>query len=588
MRFAESWNSGYHVASGWTVFELEGRDVSDWLQRQGTQDIRKLDNVGVLWNAFLNRRGEIECLFMMARAGDALLILTPPGFRDAFLDRVEQYVILDDTAARVLFDQAPVVALAGNDAAAALAAVFSLTPEAVPLLTDRAAGVVPVSLAGEEVLLWRFTWGGLPVLFLFPPEPDAHHAERLAGRLNEAGVVSLSPEGWEVLTTLAGYPLPDEPGILLPETPWDLSALGENKGCYPGQEVVARLRAYGAVRRRLMALKWLPGALPRGDLLVPGARLRQPDGSAVGRVYRHVPVPAALERLAGRQPAAVTLCWMDKSCREPGVRLCLEDGSSGTPLGEAELLDLPVWSLPDARGDARLLVDQARRWFEEDPADTDARPLEAMIQALLMDPGCSEYYETLTVMLIRRKRYADALPVARAWVSRFPDEIMAHGNLSLILANLGHIREAEAEKDIARRLETARDLEHRKQDPVSEEERRRQARAEAEERIALFREALAYDPDDPVALMGLGVALQALDCVEEAVGCFRRAVEVDPGYSVAWLRLGECLEAAGDRNGALEAWREGARVARQRGDMMPARAMESRARELSAAAGNAN
>jgi len=581
MSHAESWNAWGHVAHGWTVFALEGQDAQDWLQRQGTQDVRKLDKGSTCWNTFLNRRGEVECLFLMARADDTLLTLTPPGFRNAFEDRVERFVILEEVVFRRLYDEAPVVILAGSDVAATLVSAFSLSPEAVPLLTGGGPG--PIVLGRQEVLLWPFTWGGLSGFFLFPSEPDVRHAEQLLEPLTKSGVAMLSQEEWQVLTDLAGYPLPQDTGVLLPETPWDLAALGENKGCYPGQEVVARLRAYGAVRRRLMALRWLE--IRDTSVIGPGARLRLEGGAPAGRIFRHIHILEVLKPLSGMVSTPVTLCWMDKSCREPGMRLKVEEISTGSALGEAELADLPVWTLPDARKNAETAAEQARRWFEEDPEDIDPRPVKEMMHALLLNPDRSEYYETLTVVLIRRKRYTDALPVARAWVHRFPNEIMAHSNLSLVLANLGLIREAEAAKETARRLETERDLARRREATVTEEEFRRRARAEAEERAALFREALEYDPDDTVALMGLGVALQTLDRPEEAIPCFRRAVEIDPGYSVAWLRLGECLEVAGDLNGALEAWREGARVARQRGDMMPARAMEARARALSTSAG---
>lgn len=573
----ETGNVWCHTADGWSVFALNGPDILDWLQRQGTQDVRKLDAGGSYWNAFLNRRGEIECLFLMARLDDILLVLIPPGFRDAFEARVDRYVILEDVTARPLYDHAPVIFLAGCEAAAALASAFSLTSNAVPLLTG--CMPAPVELDGQEVLLWPFTWGGLSGFLLFPPEPDCRLVKQLADRLRASGVSCLSVRDWQTLTDLAGYPLPRDPGVLLPETPWDLAAMGENKGCYPGQEVIARLRAYGAVRRRLMALRWLQAL--DASALVPGTRLRLEDGSSAGRICSHILISDVLNPLAGEAGAHVSLCWMDKTCREPGMRLRLLDAAAGRRLGEAEVVDLPVWTLPDGSEKAEMVAARARLWFEEDPDDTDPRPVEEMTRALLLHPDRSEYYETLTVMLIRRKRYGDALPVAQAWTRRFPEEIMAHSNLSLVLANLGFIREAEAAKDTARRLETAREYGQRRQETVSQESLRQQARAEAEERAALFREALAYDPDDTVALMGLGVALQTLDRPDEAVLCFRKALEIDPGYSVAWLRLGECLEASGDRDGAVEAWREGARVARQRGDMMPARAMEARAQSPS-------
>lgn len=578
-----AWTAWFYPDHGWTLFHLEGRDVRDWLQRQGTQDARRLDIGESLWNAFLNRKGEIECLFLMSPSESGVMAMVPPGFRQSFLDRVERYVILEDVTYRVLCDGPPVVMVVGGESAAALAEALDLPFDLIPGMAGWEAAVQPFNHASGEWLLWRFGWGGLSGFFLCHTDPQA--VEQLCGLLSEAGLRPLSPDTRDALICLAGYPFPDEEGVILSETPWDLAALAENKGCFPGQEVIARLRAYGTVRRRLMALVW-ESADGLDELPAPGARLVTEAGDAVGRVHRHIRITPDEATDLGVPPNPVTLCWMDRSCRQPGILLSLREASGPhRDLGNARTADLPVWKLPGGERRAADMAARAREIFAADVSDSDPEPLRRMALALLLDPAQAEYYEALTVLLIRRKEFPDALRVARGWAARFPEDVMAHSNLSLILANLGYVREAEAEKELAWRLERARSAGGNM--PVGKarnEEEARRIRAELEERVTLFREALEYDPEDTVALMGMGSALLSLEKPEEAAPYLRRTVEIDPWYSAAWLRLGECLLATGDRQGALQAWQEGARRARQRGDMMPAQAMEIRARQLSAEA----
>lgn len=123
-----AWTAWFYPDHGWTLFHLEGRDVRDWLQRQGTQDARRLDIGESLWNAFLNRKGEIECLFLMSPSESGVMAMVPPGFRQSFLDRVERYVILEDVTYRVLCDGPPVVMVVGGESAAALAEALWICP----------------------------------------------------------------------------------------------------------------------------------------------------------------------------------------------------------------------------------------------------------------------------------------------------------------------------------------------------------------------------------------------------------------------------------------------------------------------------
>jgi len=98
----------------------------------------------------------------------------------------------------------------------------------------------------------------------------------------------------------------------------------------------------------------------------------------------------------------------------------------------------------------------------------------------------------------------------------------------------------------------------------------------SEDRIKMFEEVLAMDPDAPVVHYGLGQALMDLDRHEEAVLHLQEAIRVKPDYSVCYHLLGMCLERTGDPQGALEIYDQGIRVARDRGDLHIVNLMEAR------------
>ena len=94
--------------------------------------------------------------------------------------------------------------------------------------------------------------------------------------------------------------------------------------------------------------------------------------------------------------------------------------------------------------------------------------------------------------------------------------------------------------------------------------------------MAMFREVLEFDPDDLVALFGLGKALVEEGQHAEALSPLRQAVEVKPDYAAAWLELGRCQERLDDHAAAISSYEAGIAAAGRRGELMPMRAMERR------------
>jgi folate-binding protein YgfZ len=141
-----------------------------------------------------------------------------------------------------------------------------------------------------------------------------------------AGARPVGQTATETLRIEAGTPRfgrDVDPSVLLPEIPFD-ALVSQTKGCYPGQEVVVRIRDRGHVNRHLRGL-----VLDGPDVPAVGAEVAA-DGAAIGRVTSATRSPAL-----GR---AIALAFVRRQHAESGTRV--EVRSDGRALA-ATVSELP-------------------------------------------------------------------------------------------------------------------------------------------------------------------------------------------------------------------------------------------------------
>lgn len=86
--------------------------------------------------------------------------------------------------------------------------------------------------------------------------------------------------------------------------------------------------------------------------------------------------------------------------------------------------------------------------------------------------------------------------------------------------------------------------------------------------------------DGALLRFALGNALLDAGDATGATEALRAALGFDPAYSAAWKQLGKALTAAGEREAAMDAWRQGIAVAEQRGDKQAQKEMQVFLRRL--------
>lgn len=563
-------NLGLWMTDSDTVLRFSGADAATWLHAQTTNQIAPLETGHGSQNALLDRTGRVLAVFSVHRWGDELWVIVPRADTAAIDARIESHLFLEEVHMEDVGGDTRHVHLEGPRTLIFLDAIMGggrlSQLAALPVAPN---AVSPAKILGFEVLAFRHSVSGEDGFrFVTGPGEDNAFFEALRDHAAEFMAVEVSPASVETLRIEAGQPrfgVDITANQVINETPWEQSAVAYDKGCYLGQEVVARLKTYGSPKAALVGLVCIdPGAaLPcAGTTLHVGA-------ARVGELRSSTYSPTL--------SAWIALASLDREHRVPGTRLTFS--AEGVADFEAELRALPLVAGKSREEFAEILYHDALEHFEGDANDEDDTAITLLKQAILLSPAFEDAYEALGVILHRHHRVDEAIVVMKQLAKLNPNCVMARTNLSVFYVAKGMIAEAEHEKALAQQLEFKLELDARAAEKVAEAERAR-IRREAEERIGMFREVLEIDPEDAIATMGLGSAYMQLDSYAEAIPHLETATRVKKDYSAAFLNLGKCHEFLGARSAAIAAYRAGIEAASRKGDLMPLREMERRLRAL--------
>ena len=296
-----------------------GPDLLGLLHRLSTGDVKGLSPGQGRETVVTSPKGRIvERLFVAHFGADGVFLLAGPGGARRVLAHLKKFTFAEKTGLTDVTEDTCAFALIGPKWAEAsrLAGIPELSP----------CGSAALSLEGMSVHAVRtngFDTNGVVVIGRRQdarPIGDtlANAAERLGG-----GVIdSYALEAWRILSGLpaADHELteqfnPLEAGLR--------EAVSFAKGCYVGQEVVARLNTYGKVSRTLVVLELQPGA----PVPALGASIVQ-NGGTIGAVTSAILPP-------GHQSPVVLGYVKTRELATGGAELSVDDGGN---LGGAKVL----------------------------------------------------------------------------------------------------------------------------------------------------------------------------------------------------------------------------------------------------------
>ena len=283
---------------------LRGSEAAEFLQGQLTNDIEVLEPGEGCYAALLDRKGHMQADMRVLRLAESEAWLdTEPEALEAARRHLEMYKIGREVELADVTEERALVSLVGPR---------SVELAGSPALPEHA--VEGVSIDGIECLA---VGTGLGIDLI----AAAADRERLVAALAAAGAPAVSAEAVEILRIESGTPrfgsemdtatMPAEAGIVA-------RAVNFEKGCYIGQETVARLHYKGKPNRHLRGLRLSAPAQPGSALMLGEKEVGKLGGSGVSPA--HGPVGLAIVRREA----------------EPGAELLVgEDGVT------ARVVDLP-------------------------------------------------------------------------------------------------------------------------------------------------------------------------------------------------------------------------------------------------------
>lgn len=236
----------YWIRTAGAFVRVHGEDAFAYLQSQISQDLRLLAQKGVVYGLWLDRKGKIRADSFVLQ-GDGAYYLFAHGLSvDQLIEQATVNVIADDVTFEVMDGDIAAITVFG-DRAAILAgdavgvdsgdgsgkgAVAAPAPGIVALFSDLVLGSVTLVLKDREI-------------------------ERICGELEAGGCRADDGSAWCAARVMAG--ILEFPGEFddtdLPQEVGYEFAVSYTKGCYLGQEVMARLKALGRPRNGLARIE---------------------------------------------------------------------------------------------------------------------------------------------------------------------------------------------------------------------------------------------------------------------------------------------------------------------------------------------
>jgi folate-binding protein YgfZ len=297
---------------------LSGPKAAELLTGLVTNDVLALAPGTGQYAATLTPKGKIVAdVRVLALAPERLLVDSPARAADALLALIRKYVNPRLAPYRDERERLALLGVYGPRAGAVIAAATGVAPDALAALAPYAS--LATTVDGAEAFVVRsveLLHDGWDLLVAAESSPA------LAARLTTAGAVPAGLDAWEVARIEAGRPewgLDMDENTIPQEANFDeLGAISYTKGCYTGQETVARVHFRGHVNRHLRHLRFDGDApAPRGATLVDdagkpvgdvrsGVRSPRAGAIAIAMVRREVPTGARLvARWDGGEATAV-------------------------------------------------------------------------------------------------------------------------------------------------------------------------------------------------------------------------------------------------------------------------------------------
>lgn len=269
---------------------IEGADAATFLHNLVSNDVTGLAADAVAWNSFNSPKGRMIASFLLWRAGDGLELATSAELVPAFARKLSMYVLRSKAKVSDRSAETVLIGVGGARAGEILAGAGI----AVPAADMQQAGA-------DEVRCLRLNSQNFMLVLPAATAPGVFDA------ISAAGARKAGPAAWQLRMIRAGLPMIEsetQEEFVAQMLNFDLiGGVSFRKGCYPGQEIVARTQYLGKLKKRMYRL-----ALPPDSAALPGADLYSPEfgEQSAGKLVNVAPTAdGGYEALAVLQSSAI-------------------------------------------------------------------------------------------------------------------------------------------------------------------------------------------------------------------------------------------------------------------------------------------
>ena len=295
-----------------------GPDALDLLNRMSTNQVLNLEPGQGAPTILTTDRGRILDLIGVVNFGEYVLLLTSPGEQQRVIDWLDKYTIMEDMTVADLTLETAMLTVLGHNSAVRLSQLVNEDLANLPPYHTKS-----VILGGESLSVINRPLAEIPAfeLILSPNSVAA-----VWSALVDAEITPIGLQAYQALRVEGAIP---SHGREMGDTynPLEAGLIGSidfTKGCYIGQEVIARLDTYRKVQKHLVVLHF------PGDAQVSEGDALEHEGQNMGTVTSVARIPTSGQLIG--------LGYVRTASSSVGTRLNLAAAASG----EAEIAQLPL------------------------------------------------------------------------------------------------------------------------------------------------------------------------------------------------------------------------------------------------------
>jgi hypothetical protein len=233
------------------TFIVQGRDSLPFLQGQLCGDVRQLSPEQALWTAHCTPKGRIFATLLLVKQSDRICAISPSSNSPDLVDRLRKYILFSKLTILPSEKKNHLFEIAGADSEIALQDCFPRLPQS-PMTTAQYEELQIIRLHGKQPRWLILAMTDDSAIFVWEKLIKTHHPIGLKAhqrQLIEAGLVDVGKELQEAF-------LPQMIGLN------QIGAMSLKKGCYVGQEVIARTSNLGKLKRQLYRAELLGNPSP--------------------------------------------------------------------------------------------------------------------------------------------------------------------------------------------------------------------------------------------------------------------------------------------------------------------------------------